>query len=269
MRRVGDALRRYAPPTVTIANDPGDADLQICHVIGGYPRSLVRTKSYAVIQYCWKTNPAREVQDWQSFWQGARLVWSYYGDLPVHGRFYHAPLGVDGDVFKGNGADRDGVVTSGFLTGPGAEAIEEVALAADHLRMKVFHLGPAAVAGAKWRPSPRWRAALGISDASLAKEYGRARWVSGLRYVEGFELPVLEGLACGARPIVFSRSDMKQWYAGHAVFVEECSGSALVEQLLPILSGPWYAVTEAEREIVLRRFDWKTIAEGFWKEILS
>lgn len=283
MIRVANALHHYAPTTVRIVERIEDADLVVCHVIGHDSLSAIKAfnKPYAMIQYCLDSS-AREVIDWRQDWQDAKLVWSYYNivarleneNLLPDGtamRFYHAPLGVD-MAFLGriltdyrNEPKRRGILTSGYVSHAASEAIQEVVFAAWMLGIPVTHLGPAQVAGMDETPL---NSILGISDEGLAARYAESQWVSGLRHIEGFELPVIEGLCCGARPIVFDRPDMHQWYTGHAIFVPECSGSELVQHLHEVLGDEPEPVTRDERQWAAERFDWATIAQGFWERAL-
>jgi glycosyltransferase involved in cell wall biosynthesis len=263
-----------------------DADLVILHVISSDFRDLATQltangKRYVAIQYCLATSGTYE---WARFWQNAAVVWSYY-DLNQHAEadfvwrltnFYHAPLGVD-QAFREHQFDdsptayakRDiDIITSGYVSGPGAEAIEAVWEAAAAVGVKVVHVGPAHVEGIgrKWNT----RTHTDVTDEQLANLYGRAKMVSGLRHVEGFEMPVVEGLACGARPVVFDQPSMRYWYTGHAAFIPEDSLEPLESWLSHLLSigreQPW-PVTAAERETVLEKFDWRTIVEGFWQMV--
>jgi glycosyltransferase involved in cell wall biosynthesis len=157
-------------------------------------------------------------------------------------------------------------MTSGYVSGPGAEAIEEAVMAAERAGLTSLHLGPKNVAGMTQRPF-MWRTTQGIDDERLAALYRRTSWVSGLRHVEGFEMPAIEGLACGARPILFDRPDMRQWYGDLAVYVPECSRDDLIDCLIPILESPPAPVTKEERTRALRRFNWQRIAAGFWSAL--
>jgi len=159
-------------------------------------------------------------------------------------------------------------MSSGYVSGPGAEAIEPFAMATERAGLEAWHLGPPGVDRMTQHPF-NWRTFSGISDARLAAELNRCAWVSGLRYGEGFELPVIEGLACGARPIVFDRADMRDWYAGHAVFVPELTGRDLEDVLTAVMAQPPDPVTLAERESILRRFDWEPIVRGFWEALCA
>jgi len=264
MTRVADALERYAPSGVEFTGVPEKADVRVLHVI-----DFVKDKpdfDYIVIQYC--GYPLRFNPAWQELWRNAKLIWSYYplkdalhGNVP----FYRAPLGLDAAFVNARPtASRDlRIVSSGYTTGSHAEAIEEVAVAVGELNLSMMHLGPSIIENMVEYP-PCFRVTMDITDEQLAELYRRAHYVSGLRHIEGFEMPVIEGLACGARPIVFDRPDMRRWYNDNAVFVPECVGRELIEHLKPILASYPRPVTEDERLGVLDTFNWERIARGFW-----
>lgn len=267
MWRVAKALKSYVPEGIEITTNASDADLQVLHVIGLDSMDVLKAPRYAVIQYClYSANGDHSA--WNSIWNDSVLNWSYY-DLRAP-RFYRSPLGADETFvsYHANGHRRDvGVVTSGYVSGPGAEAIEDVAIAASLAGLTTTHLGPRPVGMTQY---PRgWTLKFGIDDNQLSDLYGSARWVSGLRHVEGFELPCVEGLMCGARPIVFDRPDMRRWYDGHAVFVPESSGASLVKELLHVLQFEPEPVSREESEEVRAKFDWSRIVSGFWSGVLA
>lgn len=265
MIRVADALMKFAPEGITFVGRPVNADVQVLHVVGPDVLQSTWPREYVVIQYCYQT-AGGSLSEWQEFWSKARFVWSYY-DLDVVGTpFYHAPLGVRNEIFKMNESIRKAVMTSGFVTGPGAEPIEDVACAAEDLGLPIIHLGPNSIEGMKYYPK-NFKAYLDIPDRTLVELYNQSLWVSGMRYVEGFEMPVIEGLACGARPICFDRPDMRKWYNGHAVFVPETSGKLLQGVLKEVMQSPPQPVTHAEREGVIAQFSWPEIAHGFWQHM--
>lgn len=276
MVRVEQALIEHAPAGLDFVHFPGEADLQVLHVIGPDALDELRAPRYALIQYCRTAMHASDGSNlpvqgnpYEQMWQGAELTWSYYdlkGQCP---NFYFAPLGVDREFTKPfKETTRDiGIMSSGFVSGPNAEAIEEVALAGWKTHLGVMHLGPLVIEG-MGLPSRGWKSVYNISDRLLAQYYRRCKWVSGLRHQEGFELPVLEGLMCGARPIVFDRVDMRQWYDGHAVFVPECDGVHLVQELVRVLNTEPHAVTDMERKMLMRKFAWEPIVADFWEQVL-
>jgi hypothetical protein len=267
-------LEHFAPPWVEITTRRDAADIVVEHVIGADAIGAQPEKPYVVIQYCFASANSQEgfdVSSWNDYWTQAELVWSYYDltpYMPHAAKFYHAPLGVD-SVFRtqkfDNTARPIGVVTSGYVNGPGAEAIEDVAHAAKIVGQRVVHIGPMPTNLSGPMPD-NWCNLFDIPDSQLAHVYCNARWVSGLRYGEGFELPALEGLACGARPILFARPDM-QWYAGHGTFIPETVGPPLVDALVRILSEPPRPVPAHEHEALMRRFDWKYIVGNFWRRL--
>lgn len=287
MRRVSLALAVTAPDEVELVDNPRTADVQVLHPVGTDVLNYLVAPRYAVMMHCLDAVQGRggsnvpiisDDEPWRDVWSGAELVWSYY---PIQKRiaalpeprpaFYGAPLGVDGTIFKLPTSDqpRDiGAFTTGYVSGPQAEAIEEVALAAYACGMTTVHLGPAQVAGMD-AIIPGWMAVSGISDEELAAIYGRTKWVSGLRHVEGFELPIIEGLACGARPICFDLPVYRRWFEGHAVFVPESDGATLTKILRDVMSKDPEPVTPAERQAVVDRFNWLTIGEGFWAALLD
>lgn len=290
MFRVDEALAKYAPPEIELVDCQADADFVVIPVIG-YPETLeaaqgciARGQGYAMIQYCLRTTQKPSTLDWLHLWQMADCVWSYYDIVKLINEddpeldqdqripFYYAPLGVDEEFTKPylNTHRSIGAMTSGYVSAPSAEAIEEVAVAAGRCGLTVTHIGPfpEGMTG-DTSPGRFWRFLFAISDQELADAYRAAKWVSGLRHGEGFELPVLEGLCCGARPILFDRPEMRYWYGDHAVFVPECHGIELVERLEQIMSQPPAPVTKDERNAILHRFDWQPIVKGFWSYVLQ
>jgi len=270
MFRVAHALRKYKPIGVEIVQNQREADLVVLHTIG--PWQQLPNQEYVVIQYCLETAGAGRWSGWPRVWRRARLVWSYYDMtriLPAGAKFFYAPLRVDGSVFRlpTDSAREILAMTTGYVSGPGAEAIEEVAEAACIVGGRVVHLGPAVVEGMSPRVEASWKSYEGIEDPELVDLYGRSRWVSGLRRVEGFELPVIEGLACGARPIVFDRPEMRYWYGPHAIFVPEVPKSELIPILAKCMSEHTEPVSFREREEVLQTFDWQTIVREFWRRL--
>jgi hypothetical protein len=270
MYRINRELRRYAPDGVEFVDDARAADLQILDVIGTGSLEYLRAAEYVLIQYCYLTTERPDGAYWSPIFRGARLVMSYH-DLPsLTGddafRFYRAPLGVDGEVFRDRQLTRDAVVlTTGY--DPGGEAIQECHDAVFGILGGrcggMVHIGPA------FWPGRRVEVAEGISDEQLAIRYGRCRYVSGLRRGEGFELPVIEGLACGSRPVCFDTPGYRHWFDGHAVFVTEAPREELTAELAEIFRHEPQPVLPAERAAVLERFDWRRIFARFWELVLD
>ena len=270
MYRVSDALERYSPSWVEIVNDIEEADVQILHVIGfGSLEYLHPDKKYIVIQYCYKsTEHGANPKMWHRLWEQSELVWSYYDlreDMAKDTPFYHSPMGIAHPFIQQlEKVERDiGIITSGYVNGKSAEAIEEPCSAARYLGLSTVHLGPMPIH--MERPCKLWETVNGIHDHRLAQLYNRAKWVSGLRHVEGFEFPIIEGLIQGARPIVFQREDMRFWFKDHAIFVPETNGEALTSSIIYHMRHDPKPVTYQERNEVARKFNWSSIVSGLWE----
>lgn len=266
MFRVANALRATMPAGVFEVKKEDDADLLVLHVIGPEAVDYRRDKRCAVIQYCLATGGGAAT--FRPLWQRATLVWSYY-DLSnvIDGSYYRAPMGLS-DIFAEPFAPQPRLVgsfTSGYVTGPGAEAIEEVVLATKQVGKTTLHLGPRPVGLKDW---VRMNCTGLIPDERLRSYFHQTQYVSGLRHVEGFEMCALEGLACGARPIMFDRPCDRYWFGDHAHYVPENSGPELIAHLARLIAQDPVPVSPEERAHIINEFNWDKICNGFWKGAL-
>ena len=286
MRRVADALTRYAPPGVQIVDRREDADLEVLHIIG-HPDLEIEAerlngegKAYAVMQYCLRTTQKPNTLDWLHLWGGAACVWSYYDlaelaaedkvvFLPdLERRLFTAPLGVDDFTFAHHNLDgprRYTLMTSGYVAD--TECVEECIEAVGRIGGRVFHLGPKLEC---LRGATHVDQRMGMDDEALADIYSSCEFVAGMRRIEGFELPAAEGLLCGARPLVLDRSHYRRWYEPWAVFVPECPPADLTTAIESALRrGGTQPVTAVEREEARERFDWEPLVAEFWRRIID
>lgn len=270
LRRVADALTRYKPDDVEIVHDRQEAELVVLHVIGRQDQSLEEASQvmdYAVIQYAVRSTLRPHTGSWLPLWRNARLVWSYY-DLPYLCQedevsfwfpFYYAPLGVD-EVFHKRGLFKNFMIaTSGqsYLT----ESVRECIKAARGFELSIFHLGSELKFDDVVCRS-------GISDEELAVFYEQCLYVSGLRRIEGFELPAAEGLLCGARPIMFDRPHYRQWFNDFAIFIPETPRDQTINDLIQVFSkAERLPVTDEEIAAAREIFNWETICKGFWERV--
>jgi len=271
MVRIANALERHAPVGVEITRDKSSADVIVMYAIDDvYDETLsimTRGQRYAIVQCCLRTCAGRpDPEAWRDIWASAAAVWSYYL-LPLGVDYIHAPLGVD-DAFKNAPRTmmrRRLVTTSGYVSAPNAEAIDEVWEAARRLGIGVLHTGATSVEGMN---TPKtWRSTGWLSDEGLAEVYSQASWVAALRHVEGFELPAAEGLSCGALPIVFDQPATRHWYGGHALLIPECHGEELVGHLVEAMSVD-------PRDFTLgptrwEPFGWEDACSKFWSKVTS
>lgn len=262
IQRVAKALERYKPDSVKIVNDPSQADLAVIHVVGcgSLPPNML--KPYAIVQYCYATTERPTIDYWLPVWQKARAVWSYY-DLPRAGCFklLCQPLGVDPDVFheRNNRNGREyAIATHGYVAE--TEAIHECHRAAARAVAKSAHLGPNLDQGGDTFKD--------LPEEDVAALWSRSERVAVLRRVEGFELPGVEGLLCGARPVAFDAPHYRRWYGKHAEYVPECGPKALTRLLTDLFQTRPKPVSKKERKQIAEEFSWPKLTKRFWEAVL-
>ena len=271
MRRVVAALEAHAPKTIEIVGNMDDAELVILHVIGRCNRMTELSdrlrrlgKKYAVIQYAIRSTKTPHTSEWLPLWKHAALVWSYYNlralcqedGTQADFTFHHAPLGTD--FYHGHERKKYMIATSGlsYLT----ESVRECVIAAGRSGKKVFHVGPAI--------GHHIECSNGMSDEDLMKKYAQCEYVSGLRRIEGFEFPVIEGLMCGAKPIVFDKPHYRHWFHDLAIFIPEGPREQVIESLRTLFrAGAYPPVMEKDKDVVRERFDWGKIIHGFYSSL--
>jgi hypothetical protein len=262
--RVVTNLERYLPVGITRTANRKEADLVILHVYGRRDHILrdvkyilENGKQYAIVQYAIKSTRNPNPDDWRFIWDNAKAVWSYY-DLPTL-NLYCAPLAADPDIFYTQEGKKDYLVgTLGICYQ--AECFGEVHMAAFQARGRVVHVGP------KFGANPNVDIISNIDDDELRGVYNGCNWFACLRRKEGFEVPAIEALLCGARPIMFE--SYRKWFDGLAEFIPEGTPGQVVQSLGRILKGPVKPVTSDEIEEVKKRFDWKRTIDGFWDRLL-
>lgn len=277
--RVRDALVRYAPSNIELVDHPSKADLVILHVIGRNEHIGAQARwlsehniPYVTIQYCLRSTMNPKCNDWIKIWQSSKLVWSYY-DLPmlmdedgIYNRifnFYHAPLGSDFEVFKAT-PNVDRIFTIATCSQDAlTESTKEAVTATNLIGRQMFHLGQ------ELRRGKNIICITDITDKELAWWYSQCEFVSGLRRTEGFEQPAVEGLFCGARPVLFDKPHYRQWYEGLAEFIPEGSRESVIDSLIALFKEGARPVTELEIAEAKRRFNWGIIIPRFWERALA
>ena len=172
------------------------------------------------------------------------------------------PNGVD-SVFTPDGGSAEGTYLLAVATLEPRKNLARVVEAARFAGMELRVVGARGWGGVD---VPGW---LGeIPDAELAALYRGARCVLYASLYEGFGLPVLEAMACGA-PVVTSRGTaMEEIAGGAAVLVDALDASSIAEGV---------AEAEARRDELVPRglarardFTWDRAAdavEALWREL--
>jgi glycosyltransferase involved in cell wall biosynthesis len=280
LERIAAALRRYAPPNVTVHTFPRNNDVTIIYAIGRRDaierqvnEILRRGQRYVIIQVCLRSTMTPMTKNWRLIWDNAAVVWSYYdlnaaimadGGTGTVGNFYHAPLGADAEVFVANSKVKKlfTIATSGLSRL--SESVRECRIAAGEVRGCTFHVGPRV-----YNMPSCVVFSDNCNDIELSASYQQCEFVSALRRTEGFELPGIEGLLCGARPICFDTPDYHWNYGEHAEYIHEGPRQEVVDQLVELFKRGARPVTEEERARAVKRFNWETIIGGFYQHIAA
>jgi len=276
--KISEAIKRFSPSNYEFINNPKNADLFILFINGRFHHFTLFIeefkKPYVVFQSCIRSTRHKHTSVWRYMWENAKLVWSYYplnkyikddgGNWSIP-NFYHSPLGADETIFT-----MDETKTKRFITmssgwdeslDNNSEHIKEVHIAAGIAQKEVFHLGKFD------NHPPHVFVEHNISDHDLALRYQECHSVVGLRKIEAFEMPLIEGLFCGIRPIVFDRPHYRLWHDQWGIFIPESSPGNIITNLLEIFNNGIQPITKKEREEAVSMFNWKKIINGFWERL--
>jgi glycosyltransferase involved in cell wall biosynthesis len=101
----------------------------------------------------------------------------------------------------------------------------------------------------------------GLSRAELAEVYRRAAVVLMPSEAEGFGLPVIEGLACGAPVVASDIPALREAGGPAAAYAPVGDVRAWAEAVVHVLADPSVAPPRAERLAWAARFSWTAHAE--------
>lgn len=271
--RINKNLKLYAPPWAEFVKDPTTADVQIMDVIGKGSLEFIKNDNYVILQHCFLITETSDPDFWCPIFDKAKIVISYI-DLPTltkrnSFRFLRTPWGADPSVFfSSNQGQRElTVLSTGYVSS--TESIEEAYRAVVRCEGSMINIGH------NFRFGSRFSSRENISDEELRRLYEKSKYVIGLRKVEGLELPIIEGLLCGARGICYNADHYKYWFGDLVEYIEEDPLSALgvpysnyVEnQIYELISKPVRVVSEEEKELVRNKFSWETIYKRIWEEL--
>lgn len=268
LKRIIGAMRAHLPNRVTEVYNEDEADLIILHVTGRKDHMerkaaqlLKQGKEYAICQYVLQSSRNPHLLDWLPLWRKAKVVWSYY-DLQIGGvaNFYHAPLAADPSLFYRQQIGKKYLIgTMGNYYRD--ECINEVFTSAERYG-KVVHIGE------HFEKLYYVEYQNEITDTMLMELYNQCVWFSTLRRKDGFEMPAVESLLCGVRPIMFDAPRFRQWFDELAMFIPEGTQEQVIKSLSDIFSRDTYPVTDEQIEETKKRFNWQRIMSGFWERCL-
>jgi glycosyltransferase involved in cell wall biosynthesis len=252
-QRIEDGIKQTLPNGFELTSKQIEADLCICPIVSIKDAQNVPINS-VIWQLCYLTAGGEE-SIWKSIWSDALLVLSYL-DLPFE-HYVRMPLGYDPMTFNTTGRNPESkydVVVTGYVDeGQGGEVISRLC---KHFG-KVMHIG----GNLRLRDTNYYNAE-GISDSQLAQIYRSSRFVAGMRLKEGFELPIIEGAACGAKPIALDMECYRHWFEKIAVLIDPDN----LDNDLSILSDvQWYG----DHSELVKRFTWDKVMKKFWNTLMN
>lgn len=268
--RINKYLKLLAPSYVNFVKEPSQADLQILDVIGQGSLKFKYNNNIIYLQHCYLTAETTSQDYWLPLFKESKLVVTYMNLPKLTGSsdfsFLRLPWGVDPSVFFNTMKPKKYMaLTTGYVAS--TESIQEVYDSVSKINQKLVHVGGNLKLGYYCDHFEN------ISDEKLNELYNNSMFVCGLRKGEGFELPIIEGLMCGARGICFNADHYRFWYEDLVEYIEEGKSfeesysQSIVDQLDNLFSKAYRPVSLSEISLVKEKFSWKNIFSTFWKRV--
>jgi glycosyltransferase involved in cell wall biosynthesis len=260
--RINREFVKRAPESVEFVDYPKQADIQIVHCLGAGSLTKIWNNRYVLIQHNLLNSDIKSIAVWLGIFNRALLVVSYM-NLPLILKtntfnFHLTQWGVDTSVFRNLAQRRSkAILTTGWSLDE--EGIRECYMAIKRTHKTMVNVGDDFQFGNGFSAVSR------LTDKELCELYNDCEFVSGLRFKEGFEVSVIEGLACGCRPICFDMPVYRNWFEDLACYVPHYQGSQLSDYIETVLRNKAKPVSNDELERVKKTFDWESIAGQFWK----
>ena len=260
--RISKAFHQYSPEWIEWVSDPTISEMEILHAVGGgevipIENCISAGLKTIIIQHTYFTSG---YYDWPKLWEEANLTVSFH-DLTKYTdkkfNFLHCPWGADKNTFYTTTSIRNRKV---FTTGHVAstECIDKLYAACVLSNKDMYHTGEDFKFGSRYHFLPY------IEDNELRQILNESQYISCLRDVEGFEMMGIEGLFCGATPII-PNIDTYDWYSKYSKVID-MKGN-IVDQLVSILNEDPKEITLPELEEIRNTFDWKTIVTNIFTKI--
>lgn len=254
-KKISKALRNYSPEWIEWVDNIEISDVQFVHVVGAGEVEIIRGCSNPVIfQQCYLTSGYNA---WDLLWEKSLLTVSFYNLLNYTNKkfnFLHLPIGYEPNIYKAE-VPFEKRSRLAFVTGHIAETehIYEIYYACKKAGYTLLHTGKNFKLGSNYLFFDY------MSEPLFSSLLNDVKYVFGLRVIEGFEVAVLEGIACGAEGVVplFPSYD---WYNNLAIRIDTES-SNLVENIYNILKNE---IKINKNEEKLKEFRWENILNKFY-----
>lgn len=257
--RISEALHKYSPPFIEWVSS--NEDLTLVHVVGGGEVPILNSlDNYIIFQHCYLT-AFPDLINWQDYWYKSALTVAFR-DLREYAtkefNFCHSPWGADEDKFKFTNSLKDVDV---FVTGhiASTEHIDTLYKACQNSGKLMYHTGQ----NFRWSRT-NYNFVDYMSDAAFVTLLNRTKYVSCMRTVEGFEMAGVEGLFCGAVPIVPDLPTYS-WYNGFGIYVDMLGD--VETQLTNILKHKPEELISVDFNKAREVFNWKNIVPNIFSSL--
>lgn len=256
LRRIHEAVNNNLPYGWSVDSNP---DVTIVPVVSINDTQNL-PENYIIWQLCYIT-AGGDRESWLNIWDKAQMVVSYL-DLN-YDRQVFLPLGYDPRLFYNQDKERPyKAITTGYIDGQMGEEIISV----------WKHLKPMAHVGKNFNLGNGYTHYESIDDLQIAALYNQSKYVAAMRHFEGFELPALEGLACGCVPIMLDVPCYRKWFDGYAMFLDPNN----VEYGLELLSKTPEDIEKTTKKMIFTwdenhpvNWTWEHIMRKFWEAYAS
>lgn len=275
MYRINNAFMQRKPDCITLVKTPEEADVLVLNAWGNHEKiiadnntlwmtRLAMGKPYILFFHGFASPNVHE-EFFARIFKEALLVYTPWPLRTVHQHevthFVRGPWGYEPKMFflENRGPRLFRVMATGCVDE--TEHFKEVYAACREAGGKMIHVGPDMQLG------DGYYNAHNVSDHQMRFFFNNSTYVSALRSPEGFELIGLEGLACGAMPVVFDNPHY-DWYDRLGLKVSESRGLTCNE-LTRIFRREDAEVTQRHLTEVKARFSWDKVASFFWMPVIK
>jgi len=266
---------QYAPQGTEFVNELAADTVHCLHYIGQNPRedtckifgsimdvpTLPKTARYILFLHLDNYYYPQYEQDFKKLVENALLIITHTHEFVNYScNLIEVPWGYEPTVFYVmNIPKRFTILTTGYVAD--SEAIDAVFIACYKTMTSMVHVGGAL--DPRW-VTPTFTRYEGIGDDQLRELYNQARFVSGMRRDPSYEMPIVEGYACGCQPICFEHAATKRYFKEFARFVPNEPAETLSVKLTEIFKQPIEVQPKTE---ILERFYWSNIMSNVWKRV--
>jgi len=275
MERIRKAFIQYAPQGTEFVNEPAADTIHCIHYIGQNPRedtckifgsimdtpTLPKTARYIIFQHFFNFFYPQYEADYRKLVENALLIITHTHEFVNYPcQLIEVPWGYEPETFYvTNTPKRFTILTTGYVAS--SEAIDAVFKACYSTMTSMVHVG------GKLDPcwvTPTFTRFENQTDDQLRELYNQARFVSGMRREPSYEMPIIEGYACGAQPICFKHAATERYFKDFAIFVPNKDVETLTQELMEIFRRPIEVQPKTE---ILERFYWRNIMDKVWSKV--